>query len=267
MINVMFIDLKVFTDARVKKLMERYQWSKRETLGTLLEVWSLVYVRNSAVIAEEDVDELAATPGFASSLVSVAQLARRVEAGIALKGASAALALRDELHAKNERKKHPENDESSNARARTRVHARTHSRASSSEGVLDVSAGSESSEDLQRKIRKADRAELRRITDAFTFQFKKHHSRTPTWKKHDLSNLLRLVKQVGAVEVLERMRFMFESPPRWMDPPFTLSTLVQHFDHFVPTTKSAAKSKHGRFERGADTDYSKPPWEVRRDDE
>lgn len=244
MINVMFVDLKVFTDARVKKLAERYQWSKRETLGALLEVWSLIYVRHSAVIADDDIDVVAGVEGFASALVAVASLARRVEHGIHLKGADAALELRARLLRENDALKPAKKSESSNARVRVRERMR----GSVCKGVEDVSVDPDLAD--TKKMSKGEKGEIVTLKEAFVFLYKKHHrGESPSWNKGDLKNLLAMTRQHGDVVVLQRMRFMFTTPPSWLQPPFTMRTLIRNFDSFVPLTTEQPKTlRHGRFE-------------------
>jgi len=66
----------------------------------------------------------------------------------------------------------------------------------------------------------------------------------PTWTAIAGANLKRLLKAHGAAEVQRRIGVLFSSPPRWLSPPFTLETLVRHFDALA-VSSAANQSRAG----------------------
>lgn len=73
----MSIDDSVLRDPRVDDLAEAVGWSRRETLGALLDVWAVCYDRVSAVLRFKDVDRTARHAGFGAQMVT-AGLAKTV---------------------------------------------------------------------------------------------------------------------------------------------------------------------------------------------
>ncbi len=85
----MAIDDSVQRDPRITKLSMLVGWSRRETLGCLVQdVWPICYDQRTAVVSIEMVDIAAGVPGFAMHMVT-AELARVVRGNskIAIKGA------------------------------------------------------------------------------------------------------------------------------------------------------------------------------------
>ena len=52
----------------------------------------------------------------------------------------------------------------------------------------------------------------------------------PTWGAKPIAQLKRLVAAHGVTEVVRRIGILFEHPPAFLQPPFDVGTLVQHFD-------------------------------------
>jgi uncharacterized phage protein (TIGR02220 family) len=82
----MSIDDKALRDPRVLRLAKRLGWSRRETLGALLDVWAVCYDRVASVLEVEDVDAAAELEGFAEHMGHVG-LADLVPEGAEIRGA------------------------------------------------------------------------------------------------------------------------------------------------------------------------------------
>lgn len=82
----MSIDDSALRDPRVLRLAKRLGWSRRETLGALLDVWAVAYDRADSVLPQEDIDIAAEQDNFSCDLVLVG-LATQVDGGVRLRGA------------------------------------------------------------------------------------------------------------------------------------------------------------------------------------
>lgn len=82
----MSVDDSALRDPRVLRLARAVGWSRRETLGALLDVWAIAYDRAVAVIPEEDLDIAAERDGFARAM-EVVGLAVAEPEGFRLRGA------------------------------------------------------------------------------------------------------------------------------------------------------------------------------------
>ena len=67
----MSIDDSVLRDPRVTHLAHLTGWSRRETLGCLLEIWAVCYDRVDCALGAAVIDLIAAHPGFAKMMVEV----------------------------------------------------------------------------------------------------------------------------------------------------------------------------------------------------
>lgn len=83
----MSIDDSFLRDPKVMRLAKRVGWSRRETMGALLDVWAVSYDRATAVLPAEDIDIAAQQDNFACDLIVVG-LASQVDEGVRLNGAS-----------------------------------------------------------------------------------------------------------------------------------------------------------------------------------
>jgi hypothetical protein len=283
----MLVDVEALHDPRVVELARRLGWSRRETVGALLDVWTLCYQSQETSLRDADIDIAAARDGFAVALRE-ASLARADGDLTYVRGAQRAL----------------ENVESSNARAgarrartprarraRTRG-VRTRAYGSPSEyggevlqGGEDLHSGQGDTEDTDTDLQeggaianargaRVPREQIRRVTDAFQSRWEATYRTKPRWAGREFRNIKALIRSHGANEVVRRVHVMFDDPPPWMTPPLTLNTFVAQFDAFVMRGDDARRAhdasrppaKHGRH----DPDPARPrdtrtPQEVHRD--
>jgi hypothetical protein len=83
----MSIDDKFPRDPRVIKLGRRAGWSRRETMGALIDVFQIVYDRERDVLPDEDIDIAAELDGFAGHMIAC-DLAERTTFGVRVRGAA-----------------------------------------------------------------------------------------------------------------------------------------------------------------------------------
>lgn len=83
----MSVDDSALRDPRMRRLAKAVGWSRRETIGALLDVWALCYDRMTPVIPGPDVDATAELDGFAASMETVG-LARELPEGFRIAGAT-----------------------------------------------------------------------------------------------------------------------------------------------------------------------------------
>lgn len=76
----MSVDDSVLRDPRIDILAELTGWSRRETLGCLLEIWAICYDRVDYALGAKVVDMIAKLPGFADLMVQV-ELATNTPSG------------------------------------------------------------------------------------------------------------------------------------------------------------------------------------------
>lgn len=76
----MSIDDSALRDPRVLRLAKRLGWSRRETIGALLDVWAVAYDRATDLLPQEDIDIAAECDTFACDMERVG-LARLVMKG------------------------------------------------------------------------------------------------------------------------------------------------------------------------------------------
>lgn len=69
--------------------------------------------------------------------------------------------------------------------------------------------------------------------EAFDAAYRLAYSVKPTWGVKQVGQIKGLIGKHGAEEVQRRIRNLFASPPDWLQPPFDVGTLVQHFDKFA----------------------------------
>lgn len=67
----MSIDDKFLRDGRVKLLGQRMGWSRRETMGALLDVFAISYDREDDVLPDAEIDAAADKQGFAEAMIEV----------------------------------------------------------------------------------------------------------------------------------------------------------------------------------------------------
>lgn len=82
----MSIDDKLLRDPRVLRLARACGWSRRETVGALLDVFAVAYDRERDTLPIADIDIAAEREGFADLMFEV-DLAEQVRAGVRIKGA------------------------------------------------------------------------------------------------------------------------------------------------------------------------------------
>lgn len=77
----------------------------------------------------------------------------------------------------------------------------------------------------------------RRVVDAFHQRFLYAYGKAPTWRGAAGGRSMRALKELreahGADEVIRRIGIMFDAPPSWLRPPFTVSTLASNFDRLL----------------------------------
>lgn len=83
----MSIDDKFPRDPRVIRLGKRFGWSRRETMGALIDVFQIAYDRVQDIVPAEDIDTTAERDGFAAAMIEV-DLAEQTRAGVRIKGAA-----------------------------------------------------------------------------------------------------------------------------------------------------------------------------------
>lgn len=82
----MSIDDKFLRDARVVLLGRRFGWSRRETMGAMLDLFALAYDREEDVVSAAEIDVAAGQAGFADALIDV-DLGAPDARGVRIKGA------------------------------------------------------------------------------------------------------------------------------------------------------------------------------------
>lgn len=82
----MNIDDSFLRDTRVIRLAKQLGWSRRETMGCLLDVYAVAYDRAESELPPEDIDIAAGIEGFADRMVGV-HLADHSHRGIRIRGA------------------------------------------------------------------------------------------------------------------------------------------------------------------------------------
>lgn len=76
--------------------------------------------------------------------------------------------------------------------------------------------------------------ELQGVIDAFHTAYLTSYGKPPTWGAKRAAMLKRLVAQLGAPEVKERIAHLFGgSGPQWLQPPYDVETFVRHIDKLV----------------------------------
>lgn len=83
----MSIDDKFPRDPRVIKLGRRCGWSRRETMGALIDVFQIVYDRERDTLPVEDIDIAAEFDGFAAHMIAC-DLAEQTRSGVRIRGAA-----------------------------------------------------------------------------------------------------------------------------------------------------------------------------------
>lgn len=257
-------------------------FARRYALGAMLDVWQLCHDRESHVLDAADIDGAARVEGFAALLIG-SELACDHPEGVYIAGA------RDRVEPlPSQASDSASEPESSNARARTRAYARTGVRTqarvhtgvrSSSSSVSDHVVTDHvpevpdvhdvhTEEGDATRARRVTRTEFRPVTDAFQTRFVVEYNRKPQWGGREIKHVKDLVRAHGTEEVVRRVHVMFDDPPNWLRPPFTLGTLVANFDTFVIGASSARAPKRdlrvGRYEPDvtpADDD-GRAPWEL-----
>jgi hypothetical protein len=86
--------------------------------------------------------------------------------------------------------------------------------------------------------------------DVFHRRYLAAYGQPPTWRAAEGSNLKRLLAAHGAEEVQRRIAILFESPPRWLTPPFSFGTLVANFDRLVVANVQGPGGKRGGLTPG-----------------
>lgn len=77
-------------------------------------------------------------------------------------------------------------------------------------------------------------AAVHAVIDAFHERYTAAYGVAPTIPARQLPALKKLVTASGQAEALRRLAVLFDGHgPRWLRPPFDLSTFVQHFDKLV----------------------------------
>jgi hypothetical protein len=71
----MSIDDRALRDPRILRLARLTGWSRRETIGALLDVWAVCYDRETPLLLPQDIDIAAEADGFSAKMVEV-ELAR-----------------------------------------------------------------------------------------------------------------------------------------------------------------------------------------------
>lgn len=90
----MSIDDKFLRDPRVRRLGAHLGWSRRETMGCLLDVFAITYDRETHLLLPADIDEAAGKQCFADALVCF-DLGERVGDLVRVKGAYERIAYLD----------------------------------------------------------------------------------------------------------------------------------------------------------------------------
>lgn len=64
-----------------------------------------------------------------------------------------------------------------------------------------------------------------------------HPGSKPDWNATTIAMVKSLTKRLGVDEVVKRIRFLHESPPRFPPGPWDLKTFVGNVDNCVPTKR------------------------------
>lgn len=83
----MSIDDKFPRDPRVVRLGKALAWSRRETIGALIDVFQIAYDREIDVLPEADIDTAAERDGFTVAMIEVGLAERMRGGGVRIKGA------------------------------------------------------------------------------------------------------------------------------------------------------------------------------------
>lgn len=258
----MSIDDQALRDPRMIRLARALGWSRRETLGCLLDVWALCYDRAWHVIPSDDIDTAAERPGFHVEMIAVG-LAESADDGIRVAGAAKRVAYLQKLHAdahsageesgrvRRESVGRRTNDERNANRPGNLIPTVPDSASASVASSVPASVPDHDPVDPPKRGRGGPRppkAEApadgwQDVVDAFTTAYRAANGRKPSWSTPGARRALRplsaIVREHGAVEVMRRIDLVHATPPKFPPGPWTIDMFVQHFDRLVIVEPSA----------------------------
>lgn len=268
----MSIDDQVLRDPRVIRLSKLMSWSRRETLGCLLDVWALCYDRAWHVLPIDDVDTAAQSEGFHTHLITVG-LGRMapldvdadadadidlavgdgvgdgVTYGIHIAGAAkrvAYLQTHDDKSAKGGKRSGEVRRQSVSVFTNDEAKSK---RAANPLPTLIASASVDPGVDPSVGDTRGKRANVRwqEVIEAFTESYATANGAPPSWTtnaaRRALKPLRAIVREHGADEVIRRIRLVHATPPNWPPGPWDVTMFVQHFDRLVTREASPRNTR------------------------
>ncbi len=231
------IDASAWADPRFTMLAKRCNLgSSKDALGRTAAVWSYATERQAYALPVEIVDALGEVDGFAAHLVACHLAETQADGQVRLHGLKGRI---EWLQAKRDAASKGGKRSGSSRKAVRKPSAQAVgappanplSLALSLSPVLsgEIATPAESPTPQARK----QHPDFRQFTATFQALFATHAGANPTWDAKNRTTADRLLKSHGLDECLKRSRRMFEHPPDWLKPPFTIGTLSANFDQFV----------------------------------
>ncbi len=278
----MSIDDSALRDPRVLRLAKRLGLSRRETIGTLLDVWAIAYDRQTEVLPQEDVDSAAEIENFSCDMIVVG-LAVSCRGGVRISGAQQRV---EYLKSRREAGKigglksgESRRDSSKHSfklsfadREAPAKHSLKHieARGNPPDPVPDLPPDPVPDPDnregdaaapiavplalavpepeIAAQPHRPKRAPAKThpdqqlVIDGFHERYKARYGTKPTWDVRSIGQIGTLLKKHTSATLFERMEFMFRKPG-WPEGARSLDTFVRHIDAWVDATR-AAESRH-----------------------
>lgn len=238
----MSIDDSVLRDPRVSVLARLCGWSRRETLGALLDVWAICYDHVTDVLPAEYIDVAAGPPDFTKHLIA-AGLASESARGVSVKGVKQRIEYLEakvsagRLGGRKSGESRRETSKQTRSTARSTPQAPPNPIPTVPDPALAPVLAVVDLPDpvlAQRgrsPVGDRDPVTHKPAVDAFhAYYVATHDGSKPTWGAKQVAQLKRLVKAHGVAEVVRRVGVLTSAPPRWPVGPWDLATFVQHFD-------------------------------------
>lgn len=252
----MSIDDSFLRNPRVVVLGKLCGWSRRETMGALLDVWAICYDQISATLSVLIIDTAAELDGFASHLVE-AELGKRMSGGrVRIAGVEERVSY---LNAKAEagRQGGVKSGETRRKRGEAKPEANTKQAGSTPQAPPNPSASASASvpdsapvpdlvlvpdpapdiraaAPVTRKVKPKTESrspEFQPAIDAFHQYYKRTNGgHKPTWGTGRANMMKELVGKHTCAEVIRRIGILESHPPKFPPTPWDLPTFVSNID-------------------------------------
>lgn len=275
----MSIDDSFSREARFDHLAEICGWSRRETVGCILEVWALCYDRVTPNIPPDDINRTAnrnaVSPiqiegGFASALVA-ARLGRPATRNDRCFVRKDGMQIpwkdpewRDRVYisgtverlgylicaadsgSRGGRKSAESRD--NGGKAALRVAAGDPQGVRNPSAPVPVPVPVPSPDDGTGSLplalvhpKQSAHPEQQSVIDGFHDRYKSKYGTKPTWDKKAIGQIAGLLKKHAASTLFARMDFMFAGKSKWPPPPYTLDVFVRNIDAWVTSEPKQKK--------------------------